>query len=668
MPMSLQKKGTTFTSSIVIPSLVVIVALSLYCGLFPQKARLFLSFIKSQIFQNLSWLYVIVVSIFIFFLLFLILSKYGNIKLGENHSKPEYSFFSWISMLFAAGMGIGLMYFGVAEGISHFSTFSAEVPDISSRAKEAQLYTFFHWGIHAWSVYAIVGLTLAYFTYRYKLPLSLRSALYPILKEKIHGRIGDFIDVFALCSTFFGITTTLGFGVVQLNAGLVSLGILPESNFAYQAVIVAIVMFIAILSALSGVSKGVKYLSQLNIILAVALLLFVLVTGPTVYIFNAFSEGIGNYINRFTSLTFNTYIYEAERQKWFSNWTILYWAWWISWSPYVGLFIAKISKGRTIREFIIAVLLIPSLFNFIWMTVFGSGAIYLDIHSGNNFLSRIADNPDILLFRFLDALPLSTLTSIVAIIVICVFFVTSADSGIYILNSIATKNAPKSPAWQIILWGVSLGLVALSLLSLGGLESLQTTTLIVALPFSLIMLLFCYNLMSALYIDKRYNTTGFSHSTHHWSGKYWKERLQKILTYSQKNEVKAYIQNTVKPAFEELAKELSIQGIEATVSTGEKGSPYIEIRINHDAMKNFKYGVKAKKKALSENFIKEANAPQTESEHFFIPYTYFGDSRDGYDVQYFTREEIIGDVLKHYERFLKISSDERNELYTLDPM
>lgn len=666
--MNLQKRGTTFSSSIVAPSLIVIAALSLYCGLFPVKARLFLSFVKSQIFQNLSWLYVIVVSVFIFFLLFLVLSKYGNIKLGANHSEPEYSFFSWISMLFAAGMGIGLMYFGVAEGISHFSSFSAEVQDVSSRAKEAQLYTFFHWGIHAWSVYAVVGLTLAYFTYRYKLPLSLRSALYPLLKDKIYGRAGDFIDIFALCSTFFGITTTLGFGVVQLNAGLVSLGILPESNFVYQAVIVAIVMFIAILSALSGVSKGVKYLSQLNIILAVALLLFVLIAGPTVYILNAFSEGIGYYINRFTSLTFNTYIYEAERQKWFSNWTILYWAWWISWSPYVGLFIAKISKGRTIREFIIAVLLIPSLFNFIWMTVFGSGAIYTDIHSGTNILSRFADNPDILLFRFLDTMPLGMLTSIIAIIVICVFFVTSADSGIYILNSIATKNAPKSPAWQIVLWATLLGVVALSLLSLGGLDSLQTTTLIVALPFSLIMLIFCYNLMTALYIDNRYDTIGFSHSTHHWSGKYWKERLQRILTYSQKGEVKTYIQNTVRPAFEELAEELSVQGIEAMVYSSEKLNPHIEIRINHDAMKNFKYGVKAKKKEISENFIKEANAPQVDAEHFFIPYAYFGDGRDGYDVQYFTKEEIIGDVLKQYERFLKILSDSKNELYTLDPM
>lgn len=666
--MNLQKKGTTFTSSIVTPSLIVIVALSLFCGLFPVKARFVLSLVKSQIFQNLSWLYVIAVSLFIFFLLFLVLSKYGTIKLGSDHSEPEYSFFSWISMLFAAGMGIGLMYFGVAEGISHFSSFSADVQDLPARAKEAQLYTFFHWGIHAWSVYAVVGLTLAYFTYRYKLPLSLRSALYPLLKEKIHGRIGDCIDIFALCSTFFGITTTLGFGVVQLNAGLVSLGILPESSFAYQAVIVALVMLVAILSALSGVSKGVKYLSQLNIIMAVALLLFVLITGPTVYILNAFSEGIGYYINRFTSLTFNTYVYETERLKWFSNWTILYWAWWISWSPYVGLFIAKISKGRTIREFIIAVLLIPSLFNFIWMTVFGSGAIYIDMHSGNNLLSRFADNPDILLFRFLDALPLGTVTSVVALIVICIFFVTSADSGIFILNSIATKNAPKSPAWQIVLWGVSLGLVALSLLNLGGLDSLQTMTLIVALPFALIMLLFCYNLMTALYIDKRYNTIGFSHSTNHWSGKYWKERLQRILTYSQKSEVKAYIQNTVKPAFEELAEELSRQGIKATISSGEKVNLHIEIRINHDAMKSFKYGVKAKKKALSENFIRETNAPQTESEHFFIPYTYFGDSRDGYDVQYFTKEEIIGDVLKHYERFLKILSDGRNELYTLDPM
>ncbi|MGL5729993.1 MAG: BCCT family transporter [Bacteroidales bacterium] len=666
--MNLKKITSTFSASIVIPSFIVITTLSLFCGLFPIKAQLFLSLIKNQIFQNLSWLYVIVVSLFIFFLLFLVLSKYGSIKLGANHSRPEYSFFSWISMLFAAGMGIGLMYFGVAEGISHYSTFSSDIADVSIRAKEAQLYTFFHWGIHAWAIYAVVGLTLAYFTYRYKLPLSLRSALYPILKERIHGKTGDCIDVFALCSTFFGITTTLGFGVVQLNAGLVSLGLLPQSSFGYQALIVLIVMLVAIASALSGVGKGVKYLSQLNIILAILLLLFVLITGPTVYIFNAFSEGIGYYINRFTSLTFNTYVYETERVKWFSNWTILYWAWWISWSPYVGLFIAKISKGRTIREFIIAVLLIPSLFNFIWMTVFGSSAVHIDINSGNGVLSRFVDNPDVLLFRFLDQLPFSTLTSLTALLVICVFFVTSADSGIFILNSIATKNAPKSPAWQIILWGASLGIVALSLLSLGGLDSLQTTTLIVALPFSVIMVLFCYNLMKALSIDNRYDTIGFSHSTHNWSGKFWKERLRRILIYPQKKDIKSFIQETVQPAFAELQEEFANQGIEATISLPQTPNPKIALRIDHDVMKSFEYGVRAKKNELSENFISESNAPQIDSGHFFVPFTYFPDGREGYDVQYFTKDEIISDVLKQYERFLKILSDRRNDLYTIDPL
>ncbi|HAC22757.1 MAG TPA: transporter [Porphyromonadaceae bacterium] len=666
--MNIRNLKPTFSLSILLPSLFVIIGLSVFSGIWPDSAYKLLTSIQDNIFRNLSWLYVMVVSIFIFFLLFLVISKYGNIKLGSNTSKPEYSFFSWISMLFAAGMGIGLMYFGVAEPIAHFNTESIHTAlDAASKAKNAQLYTFFHWGIHAWSVYAVIGLTLAYFAYRYRLPLSLRSALYPLLKDRIYGKIGDLTDIFALCSTFFGITTTLGFGVVQLNAGLVSLGILPESDFKYQVIIVVLVMSTAIVSALSGLSKGVKMLSQINIVSAIILLLFVLLAGPTVYLLSAFSEGIGFYINKFTSLTFDTHVYEAERLKWFTNWTILYWAWWISWSPYVGLFIAKISKGRTIREFIIAVLIIPSIFNFVWMTIFGSSAIQLDILSGTNALSKLVNNPDIMLFRFLQMLPFSFISSIGALFIICIFFVTSADSGIYILNNIATKNADKSPAWQTIFWGVLLGSTALILLNVGGLASLQTTTLIIALPFSILMLLFCYNLLSALYIDHRYNTTGFSHSTHNWTGKFWKKRLRSILTYSQKTDIKEFIQKTVSPAFEELSIELSEQGIEAEIKINLSGSPHIQLSIEHQSMKNFTYGVKAQKRNISENLINEVNAPSIESQNTFIPFTYFGDGRNGYDIQYFTKEEIISDILRHYERFLFIVSDKRNDLYILEP-
>ena len=660
-----RKTNSTFDKSVTIPSLIVIAGISLFCGLFPNKAQSVLLAVKGQIFTNLSWFYVVSVTIFVVFLIALALSKHGKTKLGDDDQQPEYSFFSWVAMLFAAGMGIGLMYFGVAEPMSHYTNPVSEAMSLTERAKDAQLYTFFHWGVHAWAIYAVVGLCLAYFTYRYKLPLSLRSAFYPLLKDKIHGRPGTLIDIFALCSTFFGLATTLGFGVVQLNAGLGKMGLMPPNSFTHQVIIVISVMLISIISSISGLGKGVKLLSQINISAAVILMIFILCTGPTVYLLGTFSEGIGNYLSHFISLTFNTHSYEPARIKWFSNWTILYWAWWISWSPYVGLFIAKISKGRTIREFIFAVILIPSLFNFLWMTIFGNTAIWVDQHQTNGLLSSLTNQPEILLFSFLNHLPMETITSVLAIFIICIFFITSADSGIYVMNDIATKNAKKSPKWQNIFWGILLAVLSLSLLNLGGLESLQTMTLITALPFAVIMLLFCYNLLIALNIDARYHSTKFSPSTSYWSGRLWKERLDRILTYSQKGDVKKFIETTIEPAFTDLIAELEGNGIEARMTNLNPSKTAIELEIAHDSLMNFKYGVRAQPKTISDYLINEENAPEIGDEKIYIPVTYFNDSRKGYDIQYFTKEEVISDILKQYERFLSIISDQSNELYIL---
>ncbi|MBD1421290.1 BCCT family transporter [Sphingobacterium chuzhouense] len=660
----LKKNKTTFLPGIVIPSLIFIFGVTILSVFFPNRTEYYLSVVKNILFENLNWLYVMVVTIFVFFLLFLFVSKYGNIKLGANDSKPEFSFFSWVSMLFAAGMGIGLMYFGVAEPLSHYAdpAFGDNFP--IQKAKDAQLYTFFHWGIHAWSIYGIVGLSLAYFTYRYRLPLSLRSCFYPILKDRVNGRAGDLVDMFALCSTFFGITTTLGFGVMQLSAGLVHVGILPESNFTYQVIIVIVIMAISILSATSGVSKGIKFLSQLNIVAAVLLMVFIVSFGPTVFLLGSFSEGLGYYINEFFNLTFTTHTYEPETKEWFFNWTILYWAWWISWSPYVGLFIAKISKGRTIREFIGAVLIIPTLFNFLWMTFFGNSATWLDQNTANGALSAVVDNADLLLFKFFEYFPLTNVISILAIFIIFIFFVTSADSGIFVMNNISTNNATNSPKWQLVFWGGMLGLLALVLLNAGGLQSLQTMTLITALPFAVIMLLFCYSLVKGLFIDNEYYTQPLSHSTNSWSGTYWRERLDKIISYHGKNDINQFLSKTVKVAFEQLAEALKGNSIIAEVKSSLEESPHhVEIKIQHENMADFIYGVQNVEKTVSDYFRSEENAPDIEHQRTYIPMTYFGDSRKGYDVQYFTKEEIISDVLKQYERYLSLSSDQKNEIF-----
>lgn len=653
---------TTFKKGIIIPSLGFIFLISIVSALYPKRAARYLGYIQEWIFTNLNWAYVWSVTLFVIFLLFLLFSKFGKITLGNNDAKPQHSFFSWLSMLFAAGMGIGLMYFSVAEPISHFSEPAFAGLSEVSRAKNAQLYTFFHWGIHAWAIYGVVGLSLAYFAYRYKLPLSLRSCFYPILKNKINGSAGDAIDVFALCSTFFGITTTLGFGVVQLNAGLAELGVLNGSGFSYQLVLVIIIMTISILSATTGVNKGIKILSQFNIITAIALMLFILILGPTVFLLGSFSEGIGDYITQFFSLTFNTHAYEPETHRWYYNWTILYWAWWISWAPYVGLFIARISKGRTIREFIAAVLIIPTVFNFLWMTVFGNSATWFDRNVTHGLLSNMTDHADKMLFKFLDLFPASGISSTLAVCIIFIFFVTSADSGIFVMNSIASKNATRSPKWQLVFWGALLALLALILLNAGGLQSLQTMTLITALPFSILMLMFCYSLIKGLTVDSDYYTRGFSPATRNWSGEFWKERLGLILSFKDRKAVSEFIKQIVQPAMNELAKEFNDKGITAEIITNTKDSS-VALVIKHEQIEDFLYGVRCKPKLISDFLVDEDNIPGIVENKTYIPKTYFGDSRPGYNIEYLTHNEIIADILKQYERFLELSSETKNELF-----
>lgn len=656
------KIKTTLSKGVVIPSLIFIIGICLLSAIYPKLTESLLNTVKNFIFINLNYVYIWSVTIFVIFLIYLIFSKYGNIRLGRNDSKPDYSFFSWISMLFAAGMGIGLMYFSVAEPMQHYSNEVFAGNSVVQRAKDAQLYTFFHWGIHAWAIYCIVGLSLAYFTYRYRLPLSLRSCFYPLLKDKIKGKWGNAIDVFALCSTFFGITTTLGFGVVQINSGLEILGVLPTSSFIYQVLIVVVLVSISIISAISGVDKGVRILSNVNIMSVAMLLLFVLILGPTIYLIGSFTDGIGNYISNFFNLTFNTHVYEPEMQPWFYDWTILYWAWWISWSPYVGLFIAKISKGRTIREFIVAVLIIPTLFNFIWMSVFGNSAIWFDVNVANGALSQLASNPDALMFRFLEYLPLTNIASFFTIAIIIIFFVTSADSGMFVMNSIATKNAKNSPKWQTVGWGILLSALALLLLNAGGLAALQSMTLITALPFSIIMLLFIVSLVKALSIDKSYYERDFSVSTIPWSGTSWRERLQQIVSFNDKESVSGFINTTVHEAFSELQKEFAKNGIVAKINFYENPER-AEIEIKYDVVNNFIYGVKSDSKIISDYLLNEDNLPDIENNRTFYPKSYFGDDREGYDVQLFTKNELISDVLKHYERFIEIISEEKNEMF-----
>lgn len=445
-------------------SAVLIVAFAAFGALFPDRAGDMFNSVQNFIVRDFGWFYIASVAGFLIFALYLMLSRYGDIKLGPDDSEPEYSYLSWFAMLFSAGMGIGLIFFGVAEPVQHYALPPVGEGKTVESARQAMVLTFFHWGLHAWAIYIVVGLALAYFSFRRGLPLTIRSALFPLIGRHIYGPVGHAIDIFAVLGTMFGVATSLGLGVLQVNAGFSHLFGIP-TNSSVQLILIAAITGMATLSVVAGLDKGVKRLSELNIVLAIALLLFVLFAGSTVFLLQAYVQNIGAYLGAVVQRTFRMYAYEPN--PWIGSWTMFYWGWWIAWSPFVGMFIARISRGRSIREFVTGVLLVPVLFTFLWMTVFGNTAIALDMSGVAPIARTVVNNLPVALFEVLEHLPLSTLASGIATLLVITFFVTSADSGALVIDMITSGGAENTPVWQRVFWAVCAGTVAAVLLLAG---------------------------------------------------------------------------------------------------------------------------------------------------------------------------------------------------------
>jgi choline/glycine/proline betaine transport protein len=407
---------------------LICISLFLAVGVFmPGQAGVIFGAVQTFILSAFGWFYLLSVGVFLLAVLMLCFGRFGQLKLGPDDSVPDFRFASWVAMLFAAGMGIGLMFYAVGEPMTHYLKPPTAEPRSIAAMREAMTVTFFHWGIHAWAIYAVVGLSLAYFGYRYNLPLTVRSGLYPLLKSRIDGPVGHAVDIFAIVGTMFGIATSLGLGVSQINAGLNHLLGVPI-GIEVQLPLIVGVTAMATLSVATGLDKGVRILSETNLVVAILLMLFVLVVGPTTQLFRDFVQNLGLYFDTLVLRTFNIYAYQPT--PWIDAWTLFYWAWWISWSPFVGMFIARISRGRTVREFVVAVLFIPAGFTFFWMTVFGNTAISIDTGAAAGALgSAVADDVSVGLFRFFEYLPFPVVTSTFAVLLVCIFFITSADSG-----------------------------------------------------------------------------------------------------------------------------------------------------------------------------------------------------------------------------------------------
>lgn len=657
----------TLAPAVVLPALAVLGTLLVFCTLAPERAGNLFSGAQGWVIGHFDWFYTIAVTVFLVFLVLIASSRYGDIKLGPDNAEPDFNFVSWTAMLFAAGMGIGLMYFGVAEPLQHFLRPPTSLGGTPAAAREALEVTFFHWGFHAWAVYGTMGLVLAYFGFRYNLPLTLRSGLYPLLKERINGPIGHAVDAFALVGTIAGIATTLGYGALQLAAGLGRVGGWDTGTNLFRIGIIVVVVGLAGLSAVSGLDKGVRRLSELNLSLSFLLLGFVVVAGPTVFLLQALSDNIGHYLSQLVSLSLRTFAYEgANDPGWFGGWTILYWAWWISWSPFVGMFIARISRGRTIRQFIVGVLLVPTAFNLLWMTAFGNSAIWIDTHAAQGALGATVGNVDALLFNFLDLLPWSTAVSWLAIVLIAVFFVTSADSGAFVVDTIASRGHPRSPVWQRLFWAAVLGVTAAILMLAGGLKALQAMTLVAALPVALIMLVLCWGLWRGLVADQAHALRDLAPATSFWSGAHWRHRLEQMVRDSTEAEVRAYIADTVAPAMRDVATELGQRGVAAELQGDPQQDDSLRLVIPDATLRDFVYGVRVARRAVA-TFAVRDTAPEGSVPYVFEPITFFVDGREGYDIQYLRREEVIVDILRQYERYRATSADRRSELLHRSP-
>ncbi|MEU3905512.1 BCCT family transporter [Streptomyces goshikiensis] len=451
---------------------------------------------------NFAWLFVIAADVFLVMCVVLAISRFGRIRLGADDSEPEFTNLAWIAMMFSAGMGIGLMFYGVGEPLTHYLNpppSSGAAPGTGAAAQAALDYSFFHWTLTPWAIYGIAGLALAYATFRKGRGNRLSSAFVPLMgQERADGWPGRAVDLLAVFATVFGTATSLGLGALQVAEGL-SLTTGTENSTAVQLIIIASLSAAFVLSAFSGLHKGVKWLSTINLVLAAALMLFVFVLGPTVYVLDVIPASVGSYLHELLPMATRTGAFTDS--AWLGAWTIFYWAWWLSWAPFVGTFIARISRGRTIREFLIGVLLVPSGATAVWFCVMGGTAIRLDSTGAADLAVKVKDGAEASLFAMLDALPLGTLTSYVAMVLVMTYFVTSADSASLVMGSLTSRGSLNPPTWLVVTWGILMAAVAAVLLVAGGLKSLQTATILVALPFVLVMLLLCWALVTELRQD-----------------------------------------------------------------------------------------------------------------------------------------------------------------------
>lgn len=645
-----------FRSTILVPVFIpaVVVALLLVIGTIsnPELAGEAFSATLAWITKTFGWFYMLAVAIFLVFIVSVGVSSWGNIKLGPDHAEAQYSFPEWFAMLFSAGYGIALLFFGVAEPVLHYASPPAGAAETVDAAKQAMQIAFFHWGFHIWAIYGLVGLVLAYFAFRHGLPLSIRSALYPLIGEKIYGPIGHAVDVFAILGTMFGIATTLGLSVTQINAGINYLWEGVPVNTTVQIIAIAVITAAATVSVVAGMDKGVKRLSILNMVLAVALMLFVFIVGPTIHILETFLQNTGSYMSGIVERTFNLQAY--TRSDWIGNWTLFIFGWTIAWAPFVGMFIAKISRGRTIRQFVFGVMLVPSIFTFLWFSIFGDTALNLIMNEGlDTLIADVQADHAVALFQLFDVLPWSFFISLLTVLLIITFFVTSSDSGSLVIDSLASGGVINTPAWQRVFWAVLEGAVAAVLLLAGGLSALQTMTIASALPFAIIMLIAAVGMWRALVIEGHRETSLQAHmaSSRQMNSSQWKHRLASMVEFPGRDEVEAFIKGSVMKSMGAVEGELTQRGWKATAEFDPELCRAL-LQVHREDYVDFVYDIRLTDHAMPGFVYGELKRDPDKPEVYYRAEVYLRRGGRSYDIFGYDENDIIKDILDQFENYL----------------
>lgn len=646
-------------------SATAIIALSAWAIITPDGASHVIGTAVTWVSSNLGWYYFLVATLYLAFVVFVAVSRYGSVKLGPEHSTPDYGVFSWAAMLFAAGIGIDLMFFSVAGPVSHYLAPPGGEGQTVEAARQAVVWTLFHYGITGWSMYALMGLALAYFSFRYRLPLAIRSALYPIIGKRIHGRFGDTVDIAAILGTVFGISVSLGIGVVQLNYGLNFMFGIPE-GIAAQIGLIILAAFMATASAVSGVDKGIRRLSQLNVILAGILMLYILVLGDPASLLNALILNIGDYISRLPAMTLNTFAYDEPFPiEWLNDWTLFFWAWWIAWAPFVGLFLARISRGRTIRQFVAATLVVPFLFTLTFLSVLGNSALSV-VRQGNlEFGTTAMEMPERGFYGLLAQYPGVVFSASVATFVGLLLYVTSADSGALVMANLSSRlPTPLTDAkpWLRVFWAMATGLLTMAMLIVGGVDALTSATIIMGLPFSVVMLLITWGLHKALRVERFRREamvatlpSSLSVRTVSPPGEgpsAWRHRLARALSHPNKRAARRFLTDVCRPALQEVTEELRTRDVEASLSEDidpETGLPRLTLRVPMGTEHSFDYRLYPVRRATPSYAMRAVTADDT----YYRVEVHLPEGGQGYDVMGYTREQLIGDVLDQYERHLE---------------